>query len=278
MQKLLTVGCSYTNYWYPTWASWLGTTFPQFENLGESGSGPLFAYTQINDYFNYGGLRKSKIKAEDHVVIIQWSSLLRHDMRFQNGNWVLGGQIDNNYHYTQDYLKLYFNTLDSASNLNNYINHMLLLSKELGFKLKMCYMFEPWINQYLGEPVGSIKIVRENINLVKRSNYIQSLKEHVKQDYWINPSIELTCLQNPSKYKIKQTAQYNDKPCYDHHPTIGQHLLYARMIGKLFKKELDPNFTKVADRADEFISGDYNDQIFRNKGCQNINNLLETFN
>ena len=183
MKKLLTSGCSYTDYYYPTWAAWLGQNFEQYQNLAIEGTGPRYSYTVINDYFKY-----KKCNPKEHIVIVQWSSLLRHDIRKSTEfDWVLGGQIDNNEYYDELYLEKYYNSIDVASDLVKYIDHLILLSKKLGFKLLMTYMFEPWIDNYLGEPVSSTEIVRRNIKDLKNSKYLKSLEEFTKTEYWINP-------------------------------------------------------------------------------------------
>ena len=104
MKKLLTTGCSYTSYYYPTWADWLGVYFDKHINLGVSGSGPRYSYTALNDFFRY-----KKNNPKDYIVIVQWSSLLRHDKRNpETGHWYWGGQIDNNINYNEDYLKKFY--------------------------------------------------------------------------------------------------------------------------------------------------------------------------
>lgn len=73
MKKLFTFGCSFTNYNWPTWADLLGLEyFPHF-NWGYAGLGNR----AIADRVAEAHARMSFEKGD--VVIIQWSSPLRHD-------------------------------------------------------------------------------------------------------------------------------------------------------------------------------------------------------
>lgn len=279
MKKLLTTGCSYTSYYYPTWADWLGVYFDKHINLGVSGSGPRYSYTALNDFFRY-----KKNNPKDYIVIVQWSSLLRHDKRNpETGHWYWGGQIDNNINYNEDYLKKFYNSIDNASDLVNYIEHLILLSEKLGFKLLMTYMFEPWIDSYLGEPVFAKDICKQNILEFKKSNYIKSLKDYSKSEYWINPSIESFTLKTPIKNKILLDYLYLDewKQIEEHHPSPYQHLMYAKLIGKQIYQRLDnsvplekrityaDNYDSIALELDKYLSIDGNSSLMQKKGLKN---------
>lgn len=73
MKKLFTFGCSFTNYNWPTWADLLGLEyFPHF-NWGYAGLGNR----AIADRVAEAHARMPFEKGD--VVIVQWSSPLRHD-------------------------------------------------------------------------------------------------------------------------------------------------------------------------------------------------------
>ena len=253
--KLIVSGCSYTEYLYPTWGDWLGEHFDTFHNLGVTGSGPKYTYLAIADFFKY-----NKVNPKEYIVIAQWSSLLRRDIRSKTDDgWLHGGQIDNNSNYSKDYLKKYFHPLDTANDLVHYIDHLILLSEKLGFKLYMTYMFEPWIDNFLGEPVYST-IDKNEIKDTLRSKYMISLKEISKSKYWINPSIESFSLDNPSRHIIKTTI--NGKPSRDHHPSPFTHFLYAWQISKLLKIKLNKKYKKLSLDLTRFLATNYNDLKF----------------
>lgn len=73
MKKLFTFGCSFTNYNWPTWADLLGQEyFPHF-NWGYAGLGNRAIADRVAEAHARMPFEK------DDVVIVQWSSPLRHD-------------------------------------------------------------------------------------------------------------------------------------------------------------------------------------------------------
>ena len=100
MTTLLTTGCSYTKHSSPTWDLWLTPYFDKYVPLGKSGSGMRYSYIKIKDYFKYN----KEIDPKNHTVIVQWSSLIRHDIRDIDHHWKCAGQIDNNPYFNKSYM------------------------------------------------------------------------------------------------------------------------------------------------------------------------------
>jgi hypothetical protein len=73
MRRLFTFGCSYTKYYWPTWADYLGLKFDYFENWGKPGIGNKAIIERIAECD-----ARNQFTPDD-VVIVQWSSHLRHD-------------------------------------------------------------------------------------------------------------------------------------------------------------------------------------------------------
>lgn len=240
MKTLITTGCSYSQHSFPCWNLWLGEHYKKHISFAVSGSGPKYSYLQIRDYFKYS----KDINPKDHHVIIQWSSLLRNDERFNNisntNRFKHGGQITNNSFYTKEYVKDHFNVIDTSCDLLYYIESLISLSKELGFKLHMLYMFEPWIENFFGEPTSykNLSLTQDQLNLFNESPYLKSLKELYKSEYFISPSIEKFCFTNE---KTSPTYWYDlslESPYVDHHPSPTQHFNYYKFLAK--KLNLSP--------------------------------------
>lgn len=91
MSRLITVGCSFTRYHWPTWANILGRSFDQFENWGHSGIGNHAILQRLSEATVY-----SNIGSED-TVIVQWTNPHRfdghkHESTLYQG-WLGGGNI-----------------------------------------------------------------------------------------------------------------------------------------------------------------------------------------
>jgi len=239
MKTLITTGCSYTSNNYPTWNLWLGEHYDKHFTFGQSGSGPKYSYIQIRDYFKYS----KNINPQDHHVIIQWSSLLREDRRGNNMQFKSGGQITNNHYYPTEYVEKYFNIVDSTCDLVYYIESLISLSKELGFKLNMLYMFEPWVDTLYGEPTAHPNdktFFKNQHHQFLNSPYLSSLKELYKSEYFISPSIEKFCFDFPKQNPIYYHDYNNNEYHIDNHPSPLQHFEYYKFLADKFIKDPYP--------------------------------------
>lgn len=88
MSRLFTFGCSFTNFFWPTWADILGREFDEFENWGLNGGGNCFILHSLTECNKRNQLTK------DDTVIVMWSSIDRFD-RWLRNRWVLEGGVYN---------------------------------------------------------------------------------------------------------------------------------------------------------------------------------------
>ena len=96
--RLFTFGCSFTNFFWPTWADILGREFDVFENWGENGAGNCFMLHSLTECN-----RRNQLTADD-TVIVMWSSIDRFD-RWVKGSWNLEGGVYNNQpEYTKQFI------------------------------------------------------------------------------------------------------------------------------------------------------------------------------
>lgn len=86
MSRLFTFGCSFTKYYYPTWADILGQTFTESYNCGKLGSGNQLIAHRVMD----ANLQKKFTK--DDTIIIMWSNFFRNDL-YKEQDWQTKGNI-----------------------------------------------------------------------------------------------------------------------------------------------------------------------------------------
>ena len=95
MTRLYVLGCSFSNYAWPTWADMLGLEFDTYENWAFPGLGNRAIAERVAEIH-----AKNKLTKDD-TVIIQWTSHLRHDWhatdtRHQdNAGWKTSGSLFN---------------------------------------------------------------------------------------------------------------------------------------------------------------------------------------
>ena len=74
MTRLYVLGCSFSNYAWPTWADMLGLEFDEYENWAFPGLGNRAIAERVAEIHARNTLTK------DDTVVIQWTSHLRHDL------------------------------------------------------------------------------------------------------------------------------------------------------------------------------------------------------
>lgn len=98
MTRLLTFGCSFTNYRWSTWADCLAPEFDQFENWGQSGGGNEFIFNSIME-----ADQRRPFDGND-TVIVCWTTATRED-RYVDGRWHTLGNMFTCPIYNTEYLK-----------------------------------------------------------------------------------------------------------------------------------------------------------------------------
>ena len=98
MTRLLTFGCSFTNYRWPTWADCLAPEFDYFENWGQSGAGNEFIFNSVME------ADQRQRFSNDDTVVVCWTSATRED-RYVDGRWHTLGNMFTCPIYNIDYLK-----------------------------------------------------------------------------------------------------------------------------------------------------------------------------
>jgi hypothetical protein len=92
-KRLFTFGCSFTHFFWPTWADILGSTYDHYENWACSGYGNRAIVERLSECVAH-----NKITADD-TIVIQFTDFHRHDIHQQGiephniSNWRLGGNI-----------------------------------------------------------------------------------------------------------------------------------------------------------------------------------------
>lgn len=83
--RVFTFGCSFTNYFWPTWADIIGQEVPLYENWGKPGAGNRYISNSVVECHLTHKFQKGDL------VLIMWSSISRED-RYLNNHWqCLGG-------------------------------------------------------------------------------------------------------------------------------------------------------------------------------------------
>jgi hypothetical protein len=95
MSRLIVSGCSFTNFWYPTWAWFLSSAYDETYNYGNSGAG--------NEYILNAIVQANQIDSHAYFLV-QWAQADRFDKLLEDISW--DGIIDTDpvYHFNRNHI------------------------------------------------------------------------------------------------------------------------------------------------------------------------------
>jgi len=113
MSRLVTFGCSFTNYRWSTWADCLAPEFDSFENWAQSGAGNEFIFNSVME------ADQRQLFGPNDTVVVCWTTPTRED-RYVQGRWHTLGNMFTCPIYNKEYLE-------------NHIDERGLLIKTLAY-------------------------------------------------------------------------------------------------------------------------------------------------
>lgn len=125
--RLITGGCSFTQYCWPTWADYLGKHYRQHIQAGECAIDNATVARNIID----------QAQKDDHVVIL-WTGMDRWSP-FKDGKWQHSGSIVSH----KQYFLNYYHPLERFTTSMDYVRLVDLHSQKTGYKVWHFSAF-PW--------------------------------------------------------------------------------------------------------------------------------------
>jgi hypothetical protein len=214
MSRLIVSGCSFTNYWHPTWAWFLSSAYTETYNYGQSGAGNEYIYHSIVDADTDLHLNK------DDTVVIAWSGYYRFDRFNKCGShqwWKTNGDWSHDPN---------FKTLEQFVNdegwIRKSINYITATARYLKSK-NIKYVF-----------TSLYDLQEKNIQLDKKMHtdpYVVKLLTDIKNDNFIYPEgLQALVLKHREQDK---TAMFGS------HPNLSEHQLLASGIAATLGVTID---------------------------------------
>jgi len=204
MSRLIVSGCSFTNYFHPTWAWFLSSAYDETYNYGQSGAGNEYIYHSIVDADTDLQLNK------DDTVVIAWSGYFRFD-RFIEFETRTGWLTNGDWSHDPN-----FKTLEQFVNdegwIRKSVNYIAATARYLKSK-NIKYIFT------------SLFDLDKNINLGKKLHtdpYVVKLLADIKNDNFIYP-------EGLSSFVFNHREQTKSKT-FGAHPNLNEHQLLASGI------------------------------------------------
>ena len=202
MSRLIVSGCSFTNYFHPTWAWFLSSAYTETYNYGQSGAGNEYIYHSIVDADTDLQLNK------DDTVVIAWSGYYRFD-RFIEFKTRTGWVTDGDWSYDPNFktLEQFVNDEGWIRKSVNYITATARYLKSKNIKYVFTSLYD--LNIKFG-------------NKVHADPYVVKLLADIKNDNFVYPEGLLAVF-------LKHREQ-NKTGTVGGHPNLSEHQLFASGI------------------------------------------------
>jgi len=202
MSRLIVSGCSFTNYFHPTWAWFLSSAYTETYNYGQSGAGNEYIYHSIVDADTDLQLNK------DDTVVIAWSGYYRFD-RFKKFDECIKWQTDGDWSHDTN-----FKTLEQFVNDEGWIR------KSVNYITATARYLKSKNIKYVFASLYDLNIKFDN--KVHADPYVVKLLTNIKNDNFIYPEgLHQFVFRNREQTKNKLVGS---------HPNLTEHQLLASGI------------------------------------------------
>jgi hypothetical protein len=249
--RLFTVGCSFTNHSYPTWADFLSSEFDQYENWGQGGYGNRAIFNRLVEI-----IYKRNITADDTIVVM-WSTPVREDRWYKEGGWKALGNIYNQPFYSNEWVEKYFDPFMGMMETINYAFAAQQMLDNIGCKWTMAWSANMSDLSSIGmmeseKATAFLTLCDPDYTLKK---YIDIVSSHDKMI-----SVDLDTYKNQLGRQLNLPEQVikdlgNGESHLDSHPNpvVGYHYAKNFVCPKLGISNFDPNNEKL-ELAQEWLS------------------------
>jgi len=219
-KRLFVIGCSFTNYLWPTWADILAHDLDiTYINLGRSGAGNQYISNRIvQAHLEYKFTK-------DDIVIIQWSNMLREDI-FLSDDWVTPGNFFTSTWF-EDKFKLYKEVPVKWFILRDFFT---IYTIQEFFKNKKCCFIQFKMQNFL-----DLDAHQQNSHLETEMDFLKSLYDkYFNLDETILPSFFEILWDNNISNKGEQCTELGI--IQNWHPTVSEHFKYiSKVLNHKFK-------------------------------------------
>jgi hypothetical protein len=235
MKRLFTFGCSFTQWWWPTWADLIAPSYDHFENWAIKGCGNRTIAERLSEFLLQNDI------TEDDTIIVQWTDYHRHDIHMDRArpgsNWSSSGGIWTN-KFTPEWVKEYWTEPSYIMHSLNFINFGINLLENQPCKWYMTTYIE----------------LQSEIEPYPQMHFYKKIFEHPN---WVNPPIQ--------EYTTLLGYTYTDFNCSfldrDHHPSPEYYALWLEhcLLSKL-EVSIDYDYLNKINQDFKFIQNMSDDE------------------
>lgn len=240
-KRLYTFGCSFTKWFWPTWADIIAYDLQiPYENWGEGGAGNVaiackMLECDLKNTFN-----------DTDLIIVNWSSWSREDRVNVYGTWNSGGNLLNNGYYDKKFVEKYW-TME-----NDIVkNCTAIISSDKMF---------------------NINYQSHMIDYEDKGEYSENIYNFSNYDYYLKALPKKYIFDNSINSKFSGTID-------DQHPDIITHLSHTKNIYKNLGLTLNTSTVKKYTSLQVHITNKLkNNSIDINKNWNNLREFFKVYN
>jgi hypothetical protein len=228
-KRFFAFGCSFTNYYWPTWADIIAKEFGQSYNYGRTGAGNFFIYQSLIE-----AILKHTINKDD-LVMVMFSNVTREDKFVKKDGWITPGNLYFQTEYDEKFLKKYLCDHGYLMRDLNLVSGCKFSLDSIGCDYKLMSIVPFDSKQSDGSKMSNIDYLLKFYN-----NILTTLKPNVLDTVFNGD-------WNTRGPRPTYRAHWQKESYVDNHPTPSEHLEYLQKImpNVVFSKETLDFVTEV---------------------------------
>jgi hypothetical protein len=249
-KRAFAFGCSFTSYYWPTWADLISYEIPNTYLYGKTGAGNFYIYQAVVEALLTHNIGK------DDLVMVMFSNVTREDRYTRKDGWITPGNIFSQDTYDQKFMERFF--------------------CEKGYLMRDCTLIEG-IDRILSTTDADYSLM----SMINFDSYSSNENKMTNVDEVLALYANTFKKVHPSVFEVIFNGNWNNRPkrpvytthwatgdYIDNHPTPLEHLEY---IMKIF-----PN-TKFSENTIK-LANECNDKLFECKTYDSIRNGFKEYN
>lgn len=247
-KRLFTFGCSFTNYFWPTWNSFLALSreWDEYENWGLKGIGNQAILERLIECI------ATKNLTSNDTVIIQWAGVYRHDILNSELGWANTGGLGHSKIFDQNWFNKFFD--QEAYNFHTliYIVAAQSILENTNCTWRMTSMDDLGLfDDAKFVQLGDNDVSLLDINPSWRNKYSHIFNRNKKN--WVRYIGYDNSAQDATLHKWYD-PNVDKEPWTDWHPTPKQSWIWAKenLLPSIGMKETRDQI-KAVDEVEEFL-------------------------
>jgi hypothetical protein len=243
-KRFFAFGCSFTQYYWPTWADIISNEFKESHNYGRNGAGNFFIYQSLIEAILQHEINK------DDLVMIMFSSVTREDRFTKNRGWITPGNLYFQNEYDEKFIKNYMCDHGYLMRDLNLVTGCMLALDSIGCDYKLMSMV----------PFNS-----KQSDGIKMSEIDYLLKFYKTTLNTVEPSVLDTIFKgdwNTRQQRPMYNVSWQKEKYVDNHPTPSEYLEYLQtIISDIEFNELTLKFVEQSNQ--QVLSKDFTTSTFK---------------